>query len=41
MKKATLLACACAIAFGAQSLIAQENAQEVTYVSDPTQCVLL
>ena len=41
MKKATLLACACAIAFGAQSLVAQENAQEVTYVSDPTQGVLL
>lgn len=37
MKKTTLLACACAFVFGAQSLVAQESAQEVTYVSDPTQ----
>ena len=36
MKKATLLACACALAMG-QSLAAQEAAQEVTYVPDPSQ----
>lgn len=40
MKKATLLACACAI-FAASNVVAQENAQEVTYVSDPEQGVLL
>lgn len=41
MKKATLIAAACALAFGAQTLVAQESAQELTYVSDPTQGVLL
>ncbi len=40
MNKATLLACVCAVFVGAQSLAAQE-ANEVTYVSDPTQGVLL
>lgn len=40
MNKATLLACACAVFVGAQSLAAQE-ANEVTYVSDPTQGVLI
>ncbi len=39
MKKATLLAFACALFMG-QAAVAQE-AQEVTYVSDPTQGVLL
>ncbi len=40
MKKATLLACACAMFIGAQSLVAQE-ANEITYVSDPSQGYLL
>ena len=39
MKKATFFACACALLMG-QSLMAQNNAQEVTYVEDPTQGVL-
>lgn len=41
MKKATLLAVACAIAVGAQSLAAQEPNEGVTYVSDPSQGVLV
>ncbi len=41
MKKATLIAAACALFCGAQALVAQEPAQEVTYVNDPTQGVLL
>lgn len=41
MKKATLIACACALFVGAQSLAAQEAAQELTYVSDPSQGLLL
>ena len=40
MKKGTLLACAAAIAFGAQIATAQEN-QEITYVSDPAQGLLI
>ena len=40
MKKATFFACACALLMG-QSLMAQNNAQEVTYVEDPTQGVLV
>lgn len=40
MKKATFFACACALFMG-QSLMAQNNAQEVTYVEDPTQGVLV
>lgn len=36
MKKFTLFACSCVIALG-QSLMAQENAQEITYVEDPSQ----
>ena len=40
MKKATILACACALFMG-QSLMAQENAQEVTYVEDASQGLLL
>ncbi|MDE6487263.1 MAG: OmpA family protein [Muribaculaceae bacterium] len=40
MKKATFFACACALLMG-QSLMAQEPAQEVTYVEDPTQGILL
>ena len=41
MKKATLFAAACALFLGAQSLSAQETVQEVTFVSDPTQGVLV
>ncbi len=41
MKKASLIACACALFIGAQSLAAQDATQEVTYVSDPTQGVLV
>ena len=41
MKKATLIACACALFMGAQGLAAQEAAQEITYVADPSQGVLL
>lgn len=41
MKKGTLLACACALLFGAQSLAAQENAQEVSYTTDPAQGYLM
>ena len=41
MKKATILGFACALLFGAQSVAAQEAAQEVTYVSDPSQGVML
>ena len=41
MKKGTLLACACALLFGAQSLAAQENAQEVSYTADPAQGYLM
>ena len=40
MKKLSLLACAFALLFGAQSLVAQNN-QEVTYVEDPNQGYLL
>lgn len=40
MKKTTFLACACALFMG-QSLMAQESAQEVTYVEDPSQGYLL
>ena len=40
MKKATFFACACALLMG-QSLMAQEPAQEVTYVEDPSQGILL
>lgn len=40
MKKGTLLACACALVLGAQSAVAQQ-AQEVTYVSDPAQGLLI
>ena len=41
MKKGTLLACACALLFGAQSIAAQENAQEVSYTTDPAQGYLM
>ncbi len=41
MKKATLFAAACALFIGAQSLSAQESAQEITYVNDPSQGVLV
>lgn len=41
MKKATLLAAACALFVGAQSLAAQEPAEGVTYVSDPSQGYLV
>ncbi len=41
MKKATLFAAACALFVGAQVLSAQEPAQELTYVSDPSQGVLV
>ncbi len=40
MKKSTLLAFACALAL-APNALAQENAQEVTYVEDPTQGYLV
>ena len=40
MKKGTLLACACALVLGAQAAVAQES-QEVTYVSDPAQGLLI
>ncbi|MDE6271294.1 MAG: OmpA family protein [Muribaculaceae bacterium] len=40
MKKATFLACACALFMG-QSLMAQESAQQVTYVEDATQGYLV
>lgn len=40
MKKGTLLACACALVLGAQATVAQES-QEVTYVSDPAQGLLI
>ncbi|MGM9851554.1 MAG: OmpA family protein [Muribaculaceae bacterium] len=40
MKKITLLACACAIA-ACQSAFAQEATQEITYVEDPSQGLLL
>ena len=40
MKKATFFACACALLMG-QSLMAQEPAQEVTYVEDASQGLLL
>lgn len=40
MKKATLIAVACAMFVGAQSLVAQEPNEGVTYVSDPEQGVL-
>lgn len=41
MKKATLIACACALVMGAQAVSAQEVAQEITYQEDPSQGVLL
>lgn len=41
MKKATLIAAICGLFMGAQTLAAQETAQELTYVSDPSQGVLL
>ncbi|MDE6575712.1 MAG: hypothetical protein K2L84_10345 [Muribaculaceae bacterium] len=41
MKKATLIACACALFMGAQAAGAQEVAQELTYQPDPSQGVLL
>ena len=41
MKKASLIACACALFMGVQGLAAQEAAQEITYVSDPSQGLLL
>lgn len=41
MKKATLLAFACALVMGAQAVNAQEVAQEVTFQEDPSQGVLL
>ncbi len=41
MKKATLFAVACAMFVGAQSLAAQESNEGVTYVSDPSQGILL
>ena len=41
MKKATLLAFAFAMFAGAQSIVAQEPAENVQYVSDPSQGVLL
>lgn len=41
MKKATLIACACALLAGAQAINAQEVAQELTYQPDPSQGVLL
>lgn len=41
MKKAKLFAIACALLMGAQGLAAQEPAEGVTYVSDPSQGVLL
>ena len=34
MKKASLIACACALFMGVQGLAAQEAAQEITYVSE-------
>lgn len=41
MKKATFFACACALLMGAQSLLAQGTAQEVTYTEDASQGLLL
>lgn len=41
MKKASIIAAACGLLMGAQSLVAQEPAQEITYVNDPSQGVLL
>ncbi|MCM1067219.1 MAG: OmpA family protein [Muribaculaceae bacterium] len=41
MKKASLIACACALVMGVQGLAAQEAAQEITYVQDPSQGLLL
>lgn len=41
MKKATLIACAAALVMGVQGIAAQEAKQEITYVSDPSQGVLL
>ena len=41
MKKATLIACACALVMGAQAVSAQEVAQEITYQEDPSQGLLL
>lgn len=41
MKKATLIAALCGLFMGAQAISAQETAQELTYVSDPSQGVLL
>lgn len=41
MKKATILACACALVLGAQAVGAQEVAQELSYQEDPSQGVLL
>ena len=41
MKKATFIAAACALVLGAQSLAAQEVAQEVTYTTDPSQGILM
>lgn len=41
MKKATLIAAVCALFMGAQNLAAQGNAQEITYVQDPSQGYLV
>lgn len=41
MKKATFIACACALLLGAQAVSAQEVAQELSYQSDPSQGLLL
>lgn len=41
MKKATLFAAVCALFLGAQTLAAQGNAREVTYVQDPSQGYLM
>lgn len=41
MKKASLIASVCALFIGAQALSAQEVAQEVTFVQDPSQGVMV
>ncbi|MDE6134997.1 MAG: hypothetical protein K2F79_05425, partial [Muribaculaceae bacterium] len=41
MKKASILGLACALFLGAQTVSAQETAQEVTYQPDPSQGLLI
>lgn len=41
MKKASLIACACALILGAQSLVAQEAAKEIKTTEDPSQGLML